>query len=122
MHPRPGVHRYFYWGKARLDPDPLGKDFKRIPLVMQPCANDPEHCVEFNAEYINSELSPLEKLFDFSALPTLAVEIVILEGSRRLGVNQVWTFMVSMPLLVFAWFYFLGRLIDRWRYKRSQRR
>jgi len=28
--------------------------------------------------------------------------------------------MVSMPILIFCWYYFVGWLIDRWSYRRKQ--
>ena len=35
----------------------------------------------------------------------------------RHSISEVPTFFVSMPLLVFAWFYLIGWLLDRWRHK-----
>jgi hypothetical protein len=37
----------------------------------------------------------------------------------KYGMNEIFGFMFSMPLLIFGWFYFVGRIVDRWSYKRS---
>jgi hypothetical protein len=37
-----------------------------------------------------------------AAFPAFAVSAVIVGGLGRLGVNQVWSFMISMPLLIFV--------------------
>jgi len=34
-------------------------------------------------------------------------------GLGRLGVSQVLTFMVLMPVLIFVWYYFIGWLLER---------
>jgi hypothetical protein len=34
----------------------------------------------------------------------------------RLGVSEIISFHIAMPLLITGWFYFLGRVIDRWRH------
>ncbi len=60
----------------------------------------------------------LDKALLYSALPAFLVEGLLLALLGRLGVNQVITFFVSMPLLIAAWFYFVGWLVDRWRYKK----
>jgi hypothetical protein len=53
------------------------------------------------------------------AMPAFLLSAVIVGGLRRLGINQIWSFMISMPLLIFGWFYFVGSLIDRRRWKRE---
>lgn len=53
-----------------------------------------------------------------SALPAIAVAKLIVAGLGCFGVNQIWSFMVSMPLLLSAWYFFLGWLVDRWKFKR----
>ncbi|MGB9465504.1 MAG: hypothetical protein WBR10_10350 [Candidatus Acidiferrum sp.] len=49
-----------------------------------------------------------------SAIPAFVVEAVVIGGLGRIGINEIWGFMISMPLLIFAWYYFVGWLIDRW--------
>jgi hypothetical protein len=53
------------------------------------------------------------------ALPAFAIGLFITFGLGKFGISEVLSFMISMPLLVSTWFYFVGWLIDRWRLKRS---
>ena len=47
-----------------------------------------------------------------SAFPAFLSEGFILAGLSRLGVSQITTFMVWMPLLTVTWYYFVGRVVD----------
>jgi hypothetical protein len=49
-----------------------------------------------------------------SALPAFALGAVCVRSLAVVGINEVWSFAVLMPLLIFAWFYLVGALIDRW--------
>ena len=60
-------------------------------------------------------------LLILSGLPAFAVGKIIVGGLGRLGINQIWSFLISMPLLLFTWYYFLGWLVDRWKFKRVHR-
>jgi hypothetical protein len=54
-----------------------------------------------------------------SGLPAFLASAVIVASLSRLGVSQVLSFfMISTPILLFAWYYLLGWLLDRWRAKR----
>ncbi len=55
-----------------------------------------------------------------SALPAFVVSIVIAKGLGHLGMSQIWSFMIFAPIFIFAWYYFIGWLIDRWILKRPQ--
>ena len=55
-----------------------------------------------------------------SAFPAFIVGALIVSGLGRVGVNEVLSFMLLVPPLIFAWYYFLGWSVDRWRRKRSQ--
>jgi hypothetical protein len=35
-----------------------------------------------------------------------------------MGINQVSSFMLMMPVLIGAWYYLIGWLLDRWIYVR----
>jgi hypothetical protein len=48
-------------------------------------------------------------------LPAFLASMIVTAALSRLGVSQVLTFMISTPTLLFAWYYFLGWLPDRWR-------
>jgi len=62
----------------------------------------------------------LEEFFFVSALPAFVLGGFIVGGLGKLGINQVSSFMFVMPVLIFAWYYFMGWLFDRWIRKRSQ--
>ena len=52
--------------------------------------------------------------------PAFVLGGFIVGGLGKLGINQVPSFMFVMPVLIFAWYYFMGWLFDRWIRKRSQ--
>jgi len=35
-----------------------------------------------------------------------------------IGISEVLSFMLLMPVLILVWYYFIGWLLDRWSYKR----
>jgi hypothetical protein len=55
----------------------------------------------------------LIKYLELAALPAFFLGAAIVSVLGRLGINQIWSFLISMPLLIFAWFYFVSWLIDR---------
>jgi hypothetical protein len=55
-----------------------------------------------------------------SALPAFVLGGFVVGALGRLGINQVSSFMLVMPVLISAWYYFTGWLFDRWIRKRSQ--
>jgi hypothetical protein len=61
----------------------------------------------------------LAKSLVLTALPAFALGAVVVRGLAHIGVSEVWSFGAVMPLLIFAWFYFVGWLIDRCVRKRS---
>src|SRR5262249_61488274 len=61
----------------------------------------------------------LAKALVISAVPAFIAGAFIVRGLGHLGINEVWTFAVSMPLLIAGWFYLIGWVIDRWRYRRA---
>jgi hypothetical protein len=110
--------RYFWWGTIRLDTDPLNKRH-----LVSPCKENPntaEACIDWDdLEYFSASPGLLAALLAFSALPAFIAGLVIVTVLGRFGISQVSSFMVSMPLLLAAWYYFVGWLIDRRRSKRS---
>jgi hypothetical protein len=63
----------------------------------------------------------LERVLVVSALPAFCVGIPIVVGLGRIGISQVSSVMVSMPPLIFVWFFLVGWLVDRRNLKRSER-
>jgi hypothetical protein len=48
-----------------------------------------------------------------SALPAFVVGAISVKALAHLGISEVWSFVILMPFLIFAWFYFVGWLIER---------
>ena len=107
--------RYFNWSRLQLDSDPLSKSHP------SPCLHSTEPCVEWDPAVMDRFGRPghAEKIFLLSALPAFFVSSLLTFGFGSFGVNEIATFMISMPLLTFGWFYFVGWLIDRRRSPRS---
>ena len=52
------------------------------------------------------------KAFVLLSLPAFVIVAVIVSGLGHLGLNEIWPFMIAMPPLLFAWYYFIGLFID----------
>jgi ABC-type amino acid transport system permease subunit len=63
------------------------------------------------------------RLLEITALPAFVSTLGITESLGKAGMNQIKTFMIFAPLLIFAWYYFvawaLGRALSRWRHRQS---
>ena len=101
--------RYVYWGSIRLDSDPLN----RHPNAPNPCGNQDPDCTQWDLRAAWIDPGPLEKALVITALPAFLVGALLVGGLGHLGVSQVVTFMISMPVLIFFWFYFIGLLVHR---------
>jgi hypothetical protein len=97
--------RYFWWSFIRLNSDPANKYRWDTTWDLADRWVDPGF---------------LEAVTIVSALPAFVLGGFIVGGLGRLGINQVSSFMIVMPVLIFAWYYFVGWLFDRWICKRSQ--
>jgi hypothetical protein len=106
--------RYFYWSTLRLDSDPL----KAPPAVPQACVDPTRECIEW-PPYLAPKPGIAASILAISALPAFLVVAGLVKESGKLGISQVSSFMVLMPLLLAGWYYFLGWLFDRRRHKHS---
>jgi len=97
--------RYFWWSFIRLNSDPANKH--RWDTTW-----------DLADRWVDTGF--LEEFFLVSALPAFVLGGFIVGGLGKLGINQVSSFMFVMPILIFAWYYFMGWLFDRWIRKRSQ--
>jgi hypothetical protein len=109
--------RYFWWSSIRLDSDLLSKH-PMVPTTT--CQDENKDCSTWDPVYIWVDPGWAEKTLVVSAFPAFVVGAAIVGGLARLGMSEVSTFPVSVPVLIFAWFYFVGWLVDRWRYKRAR--
>ena len=108
-----GQSRYFWWSSVRLDSDPLNRHPK-APITFK----------DGNESYWDPAMiwvSPgwFEIALVLSGLPAFLSSMALTHGLGRLGISEVVTFMISMPLCLVAWFYWVGLFFDRWAYKRS---
>jgi len=106
--------KFYFWSSIRLDSDPMNQH----PKVATPCKSGDEGC-GWEPNWIWIDSGYLDKALMLTALPAFVVGAIAVRGSASLGVSEVWSFAVAMPLLIFAWFYFVGWLIDRWVRKRQ---
>jgi hypothetical protein len=101
-------NKYYWWSSLRLDTDPLNQNPRSDSV---PSA---------------THIAPgwLDRLLTISALPAFLAGSGLVIVFSKLGVDEVLAFMVSMPILVFAWFYLVGWLLDflivRWIARRTQ--
>src|SRR5260370_24968458 len=110
---QPTHSRYFWWSSIRLDSDPLNKH----PQTPTPCKPETEDCAYFDPQNMWVDPGWLAKLLVLSGFPAFLAGAAVVGGLGRLGINQITSFMVSMPLLIFGWYYLLGWLIDRRRFR-----
>ena len=108
--------RYFWWTSIRLDSDPLNRD----PKGATPCKSGEENCVTWDLPDRWVDPGWLARFLMLSALPAFVVGGFTVSGLGRLGLSQVSSFMFLMPALIFAWYYFVGWLLDRWIRRRAQ--
>lgn len=103
--------KYYWWSSLRLDTDPLN----RYPLPEQPeqpCKDGTENCTKWQlrAQWVTPAL--LDRLLGISGLPAFLAGAAIVAACGKAGVDEVLTFMVSMPILLFGWYFFVGWLLD----------
>jgi len=108
--------RYFWWSALRLDTDPLNRHSSSRTSI--PYANNTENCAAL--EPLGTWVDPglLAKCFVLTTLPAWLANVAIVYRLARLGVSELTSFFVSMPLLTLVWFYFVGWSFDRWQSKR----
>jgi hypothetical protein len=107
--------QFFLWSTLRLDSDPQNRNHQ------SPCVESKDPCVGWDPVVVDHWARPtlVERWFARFTLPAFFVGTFIVFGLGKLGINEVLSFFVLMPLLTLAWYYFVGWLIDRWRFKRS---
>lgn len=113
-HPR----KYFWWSSLRLDTDPLNKR----SVSNEPCSGAQADCTGWS-RLPNRWIAPglLDRILVFSALPAFFAGAVVVVTLSKAGVDEVLSFMVGMPILLFGWYYLVGWLIERWSVRRRQR-
>ena len=97
---RTSPQKYYYWASLVLDSDPLNRHF----------GQSPEDRWQLRSVWIDPGY--VTRALMLSALPAFVLGALIVRALAHQGVSEVLSFIVAMPLLVFDWFYFVGRLID----------
>jgi len=99
-------NKYFWWSSIRLDTDPANK-------------RDSDTTFYKDAQGLTWELrdrwvypSLLEQFLMLSAFPAFLTGWLAVIGLGKLGVCQVSSFMLVMPVTIFGWYYFIGWLLD----------
>jgi hypothetical protein len=99
--------RYFRWSTIRLDTDPANKRDKGTTFY-----KDAQGITwEFRDRWVEPGLGA--KFLMASAFPAFIIGSLSVSGLGRLGISQVPSFMLVMPILICAWYYFIGWLLDR---------
>lgn len=101
--------RYFWWGARRLDSDPLNR--RTLNTTTGQCPFNDDNCKDWEPDYIWITPGLIERALVLSAIPAFLVDLVIVRGLAHLGVSEVLTFMVTMPICIMLWFYSVGYLI-----------
>lgn len=106
--------KYFWWSSIRLNVDLANRYGFGNASRTEPEDWDPFFLNTWNATGL------MAKLLLTSALPAFAVDSMLVGGFARFGIGEVSTFLVSMPGLIAAWYYFIGWLLERRLRKSSQ--
>lgn len=107
--------QYFWWASIPLDTH----HGDQVPSAAIPCKNAEDSCIGWNPAVIERHPGWLTMVLIDSAFPAFLGGKLLIRVLGRHGVNELWSFMALMPLLIFAWYYTVGWLIDRWRFGRS---
>lgn len=100
--------KYFYWGTFRLQTDPLNK------VPSPPCPPSLANCSEWwDIGGVIIDPGFLLETQLISGLPAFLVGMKTVHGLGRLGVNEVYCFFFLTPILLFAWYFFVGWVLDR---------
>ena len=102
----------FLWSSIHLDSDPLNRRPSN-PRHTQ-CPPEEPDCFEWDLSTLVVEPGFLTRALMISAFPAFIVGAVEVDLLGRLGVSQVASFMVPMPILIFAWFYLVEKGLTKW--------
>jgi hypothetical protein len=98
--------RYFWWSAIRLDSDPANQR-KWGPM---PCESGKENWV---VREIWVDPGLLEEFLILSAFPAFVLGGLVVALLGKLRISEVSSFMLLMPILILAWYFFIGWLLDR---------
>jgi len=105
---------YFWWAQIPLDTHHVDQG----PGAAA-CRETEENCVSWEPHAIEDP-GWLTRLLILSGFPVFLIGIPLVRVFGRHGASDIWSFMVLMPLLIGAWYYAVGCLLDRWISGRSR--
>ncbi len=106
------AHGQYFWWSIRLDTH----QGDHSPVATTPCKEDEDNCASWEPHVIEDP-GWLTRALILSAFPTFLVGVPLVRVVGRHGASEIWSFMVLMPLLIGAWYYTIGWLIDRWAFR-----
>ena len=99
---------YFWWASIPLDTHDVDQD----PSASGPCRAAENNCVSWEPRAI-ADPSWLTRALILSDFPAFVVGMPLVRILGCHGISEVWSFMILIPLLITAWSYAIGLLIDR---------
>jgi hypothetical protein len=100
---------HFYWGTVGLE---------RLPQRLQPPPCQ-EPCVGWDEASIIRHPGIFQTVLVLTSLPAFLVAVLPAQLLVSLGLSQVSAFFITVPPLVIVWYYLLGWLLDRRRWRKQ---
>ena len=111
-------NKYFMWSAIRLDTDPANQRKWEFGT----CREGEKNCVTWDLKDTWVDPGVLDGFLLLTAFPAFILGRLTAGMLGTMGINQLTTFMLSTPVLLLLWYYFVGRLLDGWMHRRSNRR
>jgi hypothetical protein len=109
--------QYFWWASIPLDT----RQPKFDANVPTPCKAEESDCVTWDPVILHRSPGLMAAMLMITAFPAFVIGMPIVRSLGRLGINEMVTFMILMPVLIAGWYYGLAWLDERWISKRSRR-
>ena len=97
----------FLWGTLHLDSDPLNRHARNR------CGDSDQDCEGFELRTLWVEPGPLLEYYLLLSMPAFLLARLVTAAFAKVGVSEVVTFMICMPIALCAWYYVVGRASDR---------
>jgi len=110
-------NKYFMWSAIRLDTDPAN----RKNWDLGKCKDSDENCTSWDMKNTWVDAGLLDGFLLVIAFPAFVLGRLIVGFLGTMGINQLTSFMLLMPVLLLIWFYFAGRVLDSRTQRRSKR-
>jgi hypothetical protein len=110
-------NKYFYWSAIRLDTDPAN----RRNWDAGKCKESDENCGSWELRDTWVDPSLFDRFVLLIAFPAFVLGRLIVGFLGTMGINQLTSFMLLIPVLLLIWSYFVGWVFDRWIHRRSKR-